>query len=125
LFCSILRFAHVGLSLLSLVDSQVIFTNKLTGSKLLIFLDHPELQLDTNLVENDIRPFVIGRKNWLFSGCPQGATESAGFYSLIQNAKISGIHPYAYLRDLFKSWERDPRSLSYEDLPQSGTTVVR
>ncbi|EMO43392.1 IS66 family element, transposase domain protein [Leptospira santarosai str. ZUN179] len=42
--------------------------------KLLIFLDHPELQLDTNLVENDIRPFVIGRKNWLFSGCPQGAT---------------------------------------------------
>ncbi|WP_156469980.1 IS66 family transposase, partial [Leptospira alstonii] len=46
--------------------------------KLLIFLDHPHLQLDTNLVENDIRPFVVGRKNWLFSGCPQGATASAG-----------------------------------------------
>ncbi|EMP04329.1 IS66 family element, transposase domain protein [Leptospira santarosai str. HAI1380] len=91
--------------------------------KLLIFLDHPELQLDTNLVENDIRPFVIGRKNWLFSGCPQGAT--AGFYSLIQNAKISGVDPYAYLRDLFKSWEKNPRSLSCEDLPQNGRTVVR
>lgn len=35
--------------------------------KLLIFLDYPEVQLDTNLVENDIRPFVVGRKNWLFS----------------------------------------------------------
>ncbi|WP_061249871.1 IS66 family transposase [Leptospira alstonii] len=86
--------------------------------KLLIFLDHPELQLDTNLVENDIRPFVIGRKNWLFSGCPQGATASAGFYSLVQNAKVSGMDPYAFLRDLFKSWERKPRRLSTKDLPQ-------
>ncbi|EKR35342.1 IS66 family element, transposase domain protein [Leptospira interrogans str. FPW1039] len=59
--------------------------------KLLIFLDRPALQLDTNLVENDIRLFVIGRKNWLFSGCPQGATASAGFYSLIQNANVSGM----------------------------------
>ncbi|EKS01372.1 IS66 family element, transposase domain protein [Leptospira mayottensis 200901122] len=41
-----------------------------------MFLDYPEVQLDTNLVENDIRPFVVGRKNWLFSGCPQGATTS-------------------------------------------------
>ncbi|EQA62904.1 IS66 family element, transposase domain protein [Leptospira alexanderi serovar Manhao 3 str. L 60] len=37
---------------------------------------------NTNLVENDIRPFVVGRKNWLFSSCPQGATASAEFYSL-------------------------------------------
>ncbi|PNV76085.1 IS66 family transposase [Leptospira inadai] len=86
--------------------------------KLLIFLDRPELQLDTNLVENDIRPFVIGRKNWLFSGCPEGATASAGFYSLVQIAKLAGVDPYAYLRDLFTSWESEPRSLSYQDLPQ-------
>ncbi|EMI64112.1 hypothetical protein LEP1GSC073_1412 [Leptospira noguchii str. Cascata] len=65
---------------------------------------------------------MIGRKNWLFSGCPQ---RSAGFYSLIQNAKISGVDPYDYLRDLFKSWELKPRSLSYEDLPKSGSTVFR
>ncbi|EMO25450.1 IS66 family element, transposase domain protein [Leptospira interrogans serovar Bataviae str. HAI135] len=83
------------------------------------------MQLDTNLVENDIRPFVIGRKNWLFSGCPKGATASAGFYSLIQNAKISGIDPYAYLRDLFKSWELKPRSLSCKDLPQIREPVLR
>ncbi|MDI7219638.1 IS66 family transposase [Leptospira santarosai] len=93
--------------------------------KLLVFLDHPELKLDTNLVENDIRPFVIGRKNWLFSGCPQGATASAGFYSLVQNAKVSRVDPYAYLRELFKSWENHPRNLSCEDLPQIREPVLR
>ncbi len=43
------------------------------------------------------RPFVVSRKNWLFSGCPRGATASASFYSLIQNAKVTGQHfPTAY-----------------------------
>ncbi|EMO21290.1 IS66 family element, transposase [Leptospira santarosai str. HAI134] len=93
--------------------------------KLQIFLKYPELKLDTNLVENDIRPFVVGRKNWLFSGAPQGATASAGFYSLIQNAKVSGIDPYAFLRELFKSWENHPRDLSCEDLPQIREPVLR
>ncbi|EQA38067.1 IS66 family element, transposase domain protein [Leptospira inadai serovar Lyme str. 10] len=92
--------------------------------KLLIFLDHPELQLDTNLVENDILPFVIGRKNWLFSGCPEGATASAGFYSLVQIAKLAGVDPYVYLRDLFTSWECEPRSLSCQDLPQLAIPVL-
>ncbi|EKO16118.1 IS66 family element, transposase domain protein [Leptospira kirschneri str. H1] len=56
------------------------------------------MQLDTNLVENEIRPFVIGRKNWLFSGCLQGAFASAGFYSLIQSAKLAGHNqPHKYL----------------------------
>ncbi|EMK20838.1 IS66 family element, transposase domain protein [Leptospira kirschneri serovar Bulgarica str. Nikolaevo] len=89
-----------------------------------MFLDHPELQLDTNLVENVIRPFVVGRKNWLFSGCPKGASASAGFYSLIQSAKLAGFDPYIYLRDLFNSWEREPRTLSYKDLPQIGAICV-
>ncbi len=91
--------------------------------KLVLFLNHPELQLDTNLVENDIRPFVVGRKNWLFSGCPKGASASAGFYSLIQCAKLAGSDPFVYLRDLFKSWERNPRALSTKDLPLLGKSV--
>ncbi|TGK19626.1 transposase domain-containing protein, partial [Leptospira stimsonii] len=52
-------------------------------------------------------------------------TASAGFYSLIQNAKVSEIDPYAFLSDLFKSWGREPRTLSYKDLPQNGRHVVR
>ncbi|EMF80446.1 hypothetical protein LEP1GSC188_0542, partial [Leptospira weilii serovar Topaz str. LT2116] len=61
----------------------------------------------------------------LFSGCPQGATASAGFYSLIQNAKILGLDPYSFLRDLFKSWEMLPRTLACKDLPQIRETAVR
>lgn len=69
-------------------------------NKLLVFMDYPEIPLDTNLVENAIRPFVIGRKNWLFSGTSDGAQASAFFYSLIETAKANGNEPYAYLKNL-------------------------
>lgn len=65
------------------------------------FVDHPLLTPDTNRVENAIRPFVVGRKNWLFSGSPGGAHASAGLYSLIETAKANGHEPYAYLCHLF------------------------
>jgi len=65
------------------------------------FIEHPDLRPDTNLVENSIRPFVIGRKNYLFSGSPRGAHTSAGLYSLIQTAKANGHEPFAYLCYLF------------------------
>jgi transposase len=65
------------------------------------FVDHPLLTPDTNAVENAIRPFVVGRKNWLFSGSPGGAHASAGLYSLIETAKANGHEPYAYLCHLF------------------------
>ncbi len=52
-------------------------------------------------MENAIRPFVVGRRNWLFSGSPRGAHASATLYSLIQTAKANGIEPYRYLRYLF------------------------
>lgn len=69
--------------------------------KLLRYLDSPHLTPDTNMVENAIRPFVVGRRNWLFSGSPRGAHASATLYSLIQTAKANGIEPYRYLRYLF------------------------
>jgi transposase len=69
--------------------------------KLLRYLDSPHLTPDTNLVENSIRPFVIGRRNWLFSGSPRGAHASATLYSLIETAKSSGLEPYRYLRYVF------------------------
>ena len=53
------------------------------------------------MVENAIRPFVIGRKNWLFSGSPRGADASAAFYSLIETAKSNDLEPYWYLRYLY------------------------
>jgi len=69
--------------------------------KLLRYLDSPYLTPDTNLVENSIRPFVIGRRNWLFSGSPRGAHASATLYSLIETARANSIEPYRYLRYLF------------------------
>lgn len=70
--------------------------------KLRIFLSHGAVPIDTNAVENAIRPFVLGRKNWLFSGSPRGADSSALIYSLIETAKANGIEPYFYLRHLFE-----------------------
>ena len=74
--------------------------------KLLLFLQYPQLNLDTNIVENAIRPFVVGRKNWLFSGSPRGADSSALIYSLIETAKANNIDPYFYLRYLFEKLPR-------------------
>jgi transposase len=65
------------------------------------YLDSGHLMPDNNLVENAIRPFVVGRKNWLFSGHPNGAEASAAIYSLIESAKANGLNPYYYLRYLF------------------------
>jgi transposase len=70
------------------------------------FTDHPSLTPDTNAIENAIRPFVVGRKNWLFSGSPLGAHASAGLYSLIETAKANGHDPYGYLAYIFDTLPR-------------------
>ena len=67
---------------------------------LYVFLE--DGNIDNNLVENKIRPFVVGRKNWLFSGSPHGAEASAGLYSLIETAKEADLNPYWYLRYVFE-----------------------
>ena len=69
--------------------------------KLVRYLDSPYVTPDTNHIENAIRPFVIGRKNWLFSGSPVGAHASSTLYSLIETAKANEIEPYRYLRYIF------------------------
>jgi len=70
--------------------------------KLVRVLDDGRLPLDTNLVENAIRPFVVGRKNWLFADTVAGARASANLYGLIETAKANGIEPGRYLAHLFE-----------------------
>ena len=70
-------------------------------SKLTRYLESHLLTPDNNTVENAIRPFVVGRKNWLFSNTPRGAHASAVIYSLVESAKANGLEPYDYLRYLF------------------------
>lgn len=69
-------------------------------SKLVRFCENGELAIDNNRAERVIKPFVIGRKNWLFSNTSSGAHASAILYSLIETAKANGIDCYAYLSHL-------------------------
>ena len=71
------------------------------------------------MAENTIRPFVVGRKNWLFSASPDGASASAAIYSLIETAKANGLEPYWYFRYLL---EKLPEAMTEDNyralLPQ-------
>ena len=88
--------------------------------KLIRYLEAPYLKPDTNDAENAIRPFVLGRKNWLFAGSPAGADASCAIYSLIETAKQNDLDPYAYLHYVF---ERVPSAETEEHwrelLPQN------
>ncbi len=75
-------------------------------SKLVVYIDDGRLEIDNNGAENAIRPFVIGRKNWLFSHSVKGVNASANLYSLIETAKANGLEPYAYLRNVFTELPR-------------------
>ncbi|WP_371365446.1 IS66 family transposase [Pseudomonas sp. QL9] len=81
-------------------------------SRLVRYVEGGHLPIDNNRAENAIRPFVIGRKNWLFSDTPKGATASARIYSLIETPKANGREPYAWLRHVL---ERLPAANSIED----------
>ena len=70
--------------------------------KLVRVLDDGRIPLDTNWVENAIRPFVVGRKAWLFADTTAGARASANLYSLIETAKANRIEPWRYLNHLFE-----------------------
>jgi len=61
------------------------------------YLKDGRIEIDNNLLENAIRPFAVGRRNWLFMGSPSGAKAGAIFYSLIETCKANNIEPYQYL----------------------------
>lgn len=71
-------------------------------SKLVRFLEDGRIEIDNNRSERSIKPFVIGRKNWLFCNTPKGARASATIFSIIETAKENGVNPYAYLNHLFE-----------------------
>jgi hypothetical protein len=84
--------------------------------KLTAFLKDGRLELDNNRSERAIKPFVIGRKNWLFANTPRGAQASATIYSLVETAKENRLHPFYYLTYLLEklpqlSDPRDPEAL--------------
>ena len=81
--------------------------------KLLVYLQNGRLEIDNNKTENALRPFCLGRKNWLFSDSVAGVQASANLYSLIETAKACGLEPYDYLRTIFTDL---PKAQTVEDL---------
>jgi len=81
--------------------------------RLVRYLKYNLLTPDNNTAENAIRPFVVGRKNWLFNDTPKGAYASATIYSLVETAKANGVEPMAYLNHIF---ERLPLVSGKDDL---------
>jgi len=93
---------------------------------LIAYLGNGEYPIDNNRAENVIRPFVIGRKNWLFSKSQAGVRASANLYSLIETAKANGLNPYDYLKMIFTEL---PNATTVNDveilLPWNVKAVVR
>ncbi|ORC27221.1 hypothetical protein B4O97_19020 [Marispirochaeta aestuarii] len=80
------------------------------------YLGSPWLTPDNNAAERAIRPFVLGRKNWLFLGSPKGAESSCGMYSLIETANANGVNPNDYLRRVFEEAPQVKVSDNWETL---------
>jgi len=79
------------------------------------FLEHGEIEISNNQVENAIRPFVVGRKGWLFADTPQGAEASAIIYSLMETAKANSLRLDDYLLHLLSILpERAERNKDFE-----------
>ncbi len=81
-----------------------------------MYLENPVLTPSNNSAENAIRPFVIGRKNWLFAGSPKGAESSAILYSLVDSAKMNNLPVYAYLYFIFRELPCCEKQSDYEKL---------
>lgn len=80
-----------------------------------VYLTDPELQIDTNHLEREIRPVTIGRKNWMFCWTEVGAERLAILHSLTSTCRLHGVHPYTYLVDVLQRISIHPDS-AIEDL---------
>lgn len=67
------------------------------------YLKDPRCEISNNRAENKIRPFTVGRKNWLFSDTPAGARASAVIYSIVETAKANNLAPRIYIQYLFEN----------------------
>jgi hypothetical protein len=85
-------------------------------------LDCGEAELDNNLVENAIRPTALGKKNWLFFGSAEAGQRSAVMYTLIENCRLHGVEPYAYLKDVLSRLPRCTNQNVAELTPQRWQT---
>ena len=88
------------------------------------YLDDGAVPIDNNRVENQIRPWALGRNNWLFAGSLRSGQRAAAVMSLIQSAKLNGHDPYAYLKDVLARLPTQKNSAIDELLPHNWTPAT-
>jgi transposase len=81
------------------------------------YLHDPQVPIDNNWCENQIRPIAIGKKNWLFAGSLRAGKRAAAIMSLVQSAKLNGHDPYAYLKDVLQRLPAHPAARIDDLLP--------
>lgn len=82
-----------------------------------LFVDDPKIQLDNNLIENQMRPIALGRKNWLFAGSHEGAMRAAIFFSLINSCRLLKVNTWRYFNDILPRLESTPKEQLLNLLP--------
>lgn len=87
------------------------------------YLDDRAVPIDNNWAENQIRPWALGRKNWLFVGSLRSGKRAAAIMSLIQSARLNGHDPYAYLKDTLTGLPTQRASEIAELLPHKWRPV--
>ena len=92
--------------------------------KLVRYIEDGHLNIDNNRAERAIKPFVIGRKNWLFSNTENGANASAVLYSLVETAKANGLVPFDYLNTLLEELPKAPENIDHL-LPWNGIATTK
>ena len=102
----------------SALGSALTYVFKQRASLETFYLDG-RLEISNNRAERSIRPFVIGRKNWLFSCSPKGAEASAIIYSIIETAKENSLKPFEYLSYIFEKMPNIPEEEYHTLLPWS------
>jgi transposase len=84
--------------------------------KLTVYLRNGQINIDNNRAERAIKPFLIGRKNWLFANTGKSARSSTILYGVIETAKANGLIPYDYLVKLFEGLPKRQSTDSLDDL---------
>ena len=87
------------------------------------YLDDGNLPIDNNWIENQIRPWALGRANWLFAGSLRSGQRGAALMTLIQSARLNGHDPYAYLKDVLTRLPTQKASALAELLPHNWVSV--
>ena len=84
-----------------------------------VFISDPNVPIDNNWVESQSRPIAVGRKNWLFAGSLRAGQRNAAIMSLLQSAKLNGLNPAAYFKDVLERLPTQKQSEIHELLPHN------